>query len=128
VYSNEDRFELGLQNDVILEKEKFSERSELMLVKIPGNPSVTFYDDYVLVTSLDVPELNIEYYLVKNIRISDYTVPARTFIMLLSDVIQTINTVYALFLTIVFFILTIPQLLTLTGSFIRLYGTPKVGP
>jgi hypothetical protein len=57
----------------------------------------------------EIPELNIEYYLVKNIQIDATSIPARTAILLLKDVFQTINTIYLISILIVFFLLLVPQ-------------------
>jgi hypothetical protein len=115
VYSTDTRFENGLVEDLAIQKAKFLERNEIMLVKIPGDPKVEFFDDYVLVQSQEVPELNIEYYLVQNISIADISVPARTLVMLFQDVIALVNNVYFIFLGILFFLLFIPQLFTIVS-------------
>jgi hypothetical protein len=115
VYSNETRFEKGLVDDLALQKARFIDRNEIMLVKIPGDPRVEFFDDYVLVQSPEVPELNIEYYLIQNISAADISIPARTLIMLFQDVIEVINNTYFAFLTILFFLLFVPQLFTIVS-------------
>jgi hypothetical protein len=115
VYSNEIRFENGLIEDLALQKARFIERNEIMLVKIPGDARIEFFDDYVLVQSPEVPELNIEYYLVQNISVGDISLPGRTLIMLFQDVIKVINNTYFTLLTILFFLLFVPQLFTIVS-------------
>jgi len=114
-YSTDTRFQNGLIEDLAIQKAKFLDRNEIMLVKIPGDSKVEFFNDYVLVHSQEVPELNIEYYLVQNISIADISVPARTLVMLFQDVIAVVNNVYFIFLTILFFLLFLPQLFTIVS-------------
>jgi|694.fasta_scaffold96480_3 hypothetical protein len=109
VYADETRFNTGLIVDLEAERLQFASRNELMVVKIPGEFKIEFQSDYILMVEPEIPELNIEYYLVKNIQIDATSIPARTAILLLKDVFQTINTIYLISILIVFFLLLVPQ-------------------
>jgi hypothetical protein len=109
VYSDETRFNTGLMIDLEAERLQFASRNELMVVKIPGEFKIEFQSDYILMVEPEIPELNIEYYLVKNIQIDETSIPARTAILLLRNVFQTINTIYLTTILIVFFLLFVPQ-------------------
>lgn len=124
VYVDETRFNTGLIVDIEAERLQFSSRNELMLVKIPGEFRVEFKSDYILMVEPDIPELNIEYYLVKNILIDSTSIPARTAILLLKDVFQTINTFYIVIILIIFFLLLVPQSIQISKI---LFSIKKIG-
>ena len=95
VYGSEERFNEGLIEDVEEVKLDFLERNEIVAVKIHGSNNMTdIRDDSVFITSTDTPELNIEYYLVKDMEFNDINLPCRTFIMLFQDISRLINTIY----------------------------------
>jgi len=109
VYSTQARFEMGLVEDVNKVVSTFKERNEVLAVAIFGETQ--FYetrDDYLLIQSPDVPELNIEYRLVKNLAILETSLPCRTFIMLLQDIIKVINTIYLITLIMCAFLVIAP--------------------
>jgi hypothetical protein len=122
VYGNETRFNDGLIYDVEEAILAFKERNEVLAVKIYGeNNSVEINDDYIFIISPETPELNIEYYLVKDIEINDIKIPCRTFIMLFEDISKIVNIVYlSLFLIISICIFTSVSIkLTRSISFLR---------
>jgi|SRR6056297_2711774 len=108
VYGTEERFNQGLIEDVEAIKNNFKERNEIVGIKIHGETeSIEYKDDYIFITDPDTPELNIEYYLVKDMEFNDMNVPSRTFIMLFEDIARLINNVYlGLFIIIAFSIFT----------------------
>jgi hypothetical protein len=109
VYADETRFNIGLTLDVEVERLQFASRNELMVVKIPGEFKIEFQSAYILMVEPEIPELNIEYYLVKNIKIDTISIPARTGILLLRNIFQTINTIYLVSILIILFLLLVPQ-------------------
>ena len=95
VYSTEERFEKGLVDDVELVKVDFIERNEIFAVKVYGeNEKIEINDDYIFIISPNTPELNIEYYLVKNLEVDGINLPCRTFVMLFKDISKLINNIY----------------------------------
>ena len=102
VYSTDERFNNGLIQDIEKVKSSFRDRNEVVAVKIYGTTStLEVKEDYIFMTSPDTPELNIEYYLVKDMSFSGTNIPCRTFIMLFKDISTLINTVYlAIFLIV----------------------------
>ena len=108
VYSNENRFNDGLIYDVAKKLADFKQRSEILAVKVPGDYSVEYKTDYYLIHDSTVPELNIEYYLVKNITFSDTSLPARTVILLLNEVFSIVDLIYLGLLIILTLSFTLP--------------------
>lgn len=95
VYGTIERFNEGLIVDVEETKLAFKERNEILVVKVPGDIERTeVKDDYIYITSKDVPELNIEYYLVKDMTVNGISIQCRTFIMLFQDISQLTNSIY----------------------------------
>jgi hypothetical protein len=115
VYSNEKRFDDGLIYDVEQVKLSFQERDEIVAVKIYGEIDKTeVREDYIFITSPDTPELNIEYYLVKDLQVADVNVPTRTFIILFEDISRLVNNIYLVLLTVVSLSILIPMSIKLT--------------
>ena len=102
VYSNEERFNTGLITDFQETKQSFTDRSEIVAVKIYGETAfIEVREDYIFITSPDTPELNIEYYLVQSMMFDDIKIPCRTFIMLFTDISTLVNNIYVVVLTVV---------------------------
>jgi hypothetical protein len=110
VYGNIERFEQGLLSDVQEVKLDFQERNEIVAIKIYGeNNLIETREDYIFIIDSETPELNIEYYLVKDLEFNDIYIPCRTFIMLFTDISNLVNNIYfALYL--VFFIILFPPI------------------
>lgn len=109
VYSTNERFEVGLINDVEEVKDSFKTRNEIVAVKIYGDSLKTeIKDDYLIIYSPDVPDLNIEYYIVGNMNLDDVSIPCRTFIILFTDIITLVNNIYlSIILVVIILILSI---------------------
>lgn len=129
VYGTDERFEEGLVNDVNTVKLDFMSRSELLAVKVYGNTDlIEIIDDYIFITSPLTPELNIEYYLVKDMAISDINIPCRTFIMLFEDISVLINSLYIALVLIVLFSFFTPisiKTVRIIGYLVRKYKLSK---
>jgi hypothetical protein len=109
VYGTEERFNQGLIEDVNEVKNDFKDRNEILAIKIYGEKeTIVYHDDYLYMTDLDTPELNIEYYLVKDMEFNDMNVPSRTFIMLFDDIARLVNNVYLGLFIIIAFSIFIP--------------------
>ena len=126
VYSNMDRFNQGLIDDVTEVKLAFRERSEIVAVKIYGETaSIEKKDDYIFIVSPDVPELNIEYYMVKDINFDGTNLPVRTFIMLFDDVSLLVNNIYFTLLTVISLAIIFPVSIKLTRILIFIKKSKK---
>ena len=122
VYSTQDRFEKGLNEDVLKQLKEFKDRNEFMVIKINGTTDKTYLnDEYLIIENDEVPELNIEYYLLRDLEIQQIRLPNRTFLVLFEDISNIINTIY-LGLFILFVFLTLPSSLlkTIGGNYFLL--------
>lgn len=126
VYGTEERFNEGLDSDVSAVKADFKERNEILVVKIYDEDITTeVRNDYIFMTHPDIPELNIEYHLVKNVSINNIYIQSRAFIMLFQDISKIINFVYFA-LVFVFFVSTFtPFSIKLSRSIIFLIREQK---
>ena len=114
VYPTQDRFEKGLNEDVLKQLKDFKDRNEFMVIKINGTVNKTYLnDEYLIIESDEVPELNIEYYLLRDFEIQEIRLPNRTFLILFEDISNIINAIY-LGLFILFAFLTLPSSLIKT--------------
>jgi hypothetical protein len=102
VYATEERFNQGLIDDVDDVKADFKERFEVLAVQVYGyEAKVELRDDYIYITHPDTIELNIEYYLVKDLEFNDMSISNRTFIMLFNDISQLANHIYLAIIIII---------------------------
>lgn len=121
VYGSEQRFTDGLEDDLDDVMNDFKERNELLAVKINGNSnSIEVREDYIYIVSTETPEMNIEYYLVKDMSFNDITIPVRTFIMLFNDISVVINNVYRSIFWVFSIIIFIPVTIKLTRNIFHL--------
>lgn len=104
VYATYDRFEQGLIDDVSETKATFRERNEIMAIKVYGlSNRIEYKKDYIVIYNQDTPELNIEYYLIKDMMFDEMSFPCRTFIVLINDLKPVVNHIYigvVLFITL----------------------------
>ena len=102
VYGTEDRFNKGLIDDVEIVNQEFKIRNEILAIKINGDTRKTeIVKDFFLITDPSTPELNIEYYLVRDIMVADIRIPAKTFLTLFDDISTLANNLYVGLLAIV---------------------------
>ena len=121
VFGTENRFNQGLVDDVNEVKADFKERNEILAVMVYGQrETFVFKDDYIYITNPQTPELNIEFYLVKDLEINEVNLPARTFIKLYDDVSQAANNIYFALLLIVSFSFFTPFGLKFTRLVIKI--------
>lgn len=121
VYATEERFNEGMLNDVEKMKLAFRERSEIMAIKIYGeNESIQIKDDYVFIVDQDTPELNIEYYLIKDMMFDEMSFPVRTFIILVNDLKPVINHIYLAFISLATLLILTPTTVKFVNSSIQL--------
>lgn len=127
VYSNEERFNTGLITDFQETKQSFTDRSEIVAVKIYGDSAfIEVREDYIFITSPDTPELNIEYYLVQSMMFDDIKIPCRTFIMLFTDISTLVNNIYVVVLTVVSLLVIAPISFKLTRFIVEIKRLNKV--
>jgi hypothetical protein len=121
VYATEERFINGLQTDVIETINAFHERNEIVAIKIRGEINkIEVKEDYIMIVDLDTPELNIEYYLVKDMRFDDINIPCRTFIMLVKELETTVNHIYLSIFGLILLLIMIPVTIKLTQNIVLL--------
>lgn len=121
VYATEERFNEGMLYDVEKMKLAFRERSEIMAIKIYGeNESIQIKDDYVFIVDQDTPELNIEYYLIKDMMFDEMSFPVRTFIILVNDLKPVINHIYLAFISLATLLILTPTTVKFVNSSIQL--------
>jgi hypothetical protein len=119
VYSTVERFEEGLIEDVDVVKQAFKERNEIVAVKIYSDENkIEFREDYIFIYSTQVPELNIEYHLVKDLNVADINIPIRTFIMLFNDLSAVVNNIYFVGLLVLTFVIIGPVSFSLTRNIV----------
>ena len=117
VFNTKEEFDEGLIYNVEEVRLDFRERNEILAVKIYGvEDTLDFKDNYIFITSPEVPSLKIEYYLVKNIVINDFTITGRTFVMLFMDISRLINNIYLALLFIFFISIFSPYSIKLSRS------------
>ena len=121
VYATEERFNEGMLDDVEEMKLAFRERSEIMAIKIYGeSESIEIKDDYVFIVNQDTPELNIEYYLIKDMMFDDMSFPVRTFIILVNDLKPVVNHIYLAFISLVTLLILTPTTVKFAKTSIQL--------
>jgi len=121
VYGTEERFNQGMIEDVGQVKEDFRERHEIVAIKIYGErETYQIRDDDILITSPDTPELNIEFYLVKDLTYNDVNLPARTFMTLYQDISVLVNNIYLGILLVVYFSIFTPLTIKITRMIVML--------
>lgn len=95
VYATEARFNQGLVEDFEEVINSFKSRSEIVAIQVNGDQySLEYRDDYIFITNPEVPDLNLEYYLVRNLEFDGISLPIRTFIILFNDIASLVNTIY----------------------------------
>jgi hypothetical protein len=126
VYSTQERFENGLKEDVGDVLKVFKERNEVLAVAINGQSlSITVDEEFIFVTSPDVPQLNIEYRLVKDLKIENTTLTIRTFIGFLKELFFLINTIFYTLYIIIFFLITILALVKTVRFYLMIKNYSK---
>jgi hypothetical protein len=75
-----------------------------MAIKVYGlSNRIEYKEDYIVIYNQDTPELNIEYYLIKDMIFDEMSFPCRTFIVLINDLKPVVNHIYigvVLFITL----------------------------
>lgn len=126
VYGTENRFNQGLDSDVLSQLSTFKERGEILLVKIYGeDENLVYKEDYWLQTSGDVVELNIEYYIVPNIRIQNNSLPSRSILLLVKDVLVKIDVIYTLLIILFSLLILCPSTIGIIRAVIDLTKLKK---
>lgn len=93
VYANETKFEKA-KNRISEVVDRLKEKGETVLVRLPSKKNgITRNGDYVIKYDNTAIELNIEYYVVKNMKIFGYDIPCKTFISIFD---KTFLTVYVM--------------------------------
>ena len=89
-YGTERRFSKGLTEDVIQSTQKLKENREGAVVKVPGKKASIICENYILVYDENVPDLNIEIYVAKNVNFWAMSLPFPTVVSLVERYSQII--------------------------------------
>ena len=92
VFGSEKRFEETLTTKPLEIISELKEQGDILLVRIYGEEyKRTFENDYWVIEDPNAIELNIEYYIVKNVNVLDTSLPVHTVYQLISDVLVKVN-------------------------------------
>ena len=109
VFGSQKKFEEVLISESKNKVEEFKENGDVLLVKIHGDEySASFKDSYWYVEDPNILELNIEYYVVKNINVAGTSIPVHTVYQLMNDIICRISEVGLMVIAVLTFLLCLP--------------------
>lgn len=109
VFGSEKRFNEALEVDIKDVAAQFKDNEDVLMVKIYGETyTVSFLDDYWFVTDPETPELNIEYYVLTNLKFAQMSLPCHTFINLAKQITLKINIIYLILIILVFLAIEAP--------------------
>ena len=109
VYGTSSRFELGIEEDVSEVFAKFKEHDEALAVRIHGdNKNVEYNGLYWIITDPETIELNIEYYIIPNLKFGNNILPIRTIVGAGTNIMNKINTVYLCLIISIYAISIVP--------------------
>lgn len=90
VYGHQNVFDKKYADYVKKEKNYLKSKNEIAVVKIRGKNNKTVKWDYVLLSDENVPELNVEIYLAKNADFDNNSLPCKTVLVFLTDLLNTV--------------------------------------
>ena len=117
VFGSTKRFEEALEKNSLKKLEELKEDGEILLVKIYGEEyKKTFNNNYWIVEDPNALELNIEYYIVTNIKIADLSLPSHTVYNLINDILIRINKIFILINYVLSFIICLPFIVSISKN------------
>ncbi len=121
VYASEERYKKALDSDIRDVRDAFLQRGEILIVRTRG-PEETLENrnTYFLMTSPNVPELNVEYYLIQHVKFNHMILPARTLVLTLEDIVNLANNIYFMLLILITCCILIPFSLKVTQNALRI--------
>lgn len=129
VYGTEARMEAGLEAELPARITQAKANNDILVVKIPSENFYTeTFNDYILVHSQQVPELNLEFCVAKNVNVLGATMPTRTFINLARDLLNKATILYLILISLIAFFIAVPCGIAGTKSLLRLIRLYKGGP
>ena len=121
VYATETRFQKGLDTEIPAKVAEFKNNDDVLIVRIMGDSRVvTAHEDYIMIESPEIPELNIEFCAAKNISFMGSSLPTRTFLKMARDLITKATIVYLILLIFIAFLIFLPCGICGTKSLLRL--------
>ena len=121
VYSTDSKFEIGLEEDVPKYFEEFKSNGNVLLVKIHGDKkTLENKGDYWIMHDDEAIELNIEYYIVPNVKFDDYVLPTKTVIKFIENMSKKVNLIYLVSITLLLIAINIPSTIGIVKASIKL--------
>ena len=101
---SEDNYYVESTKFIRRKKMLMKKQNEILVVKIYGEKSITYYDDYIEIADTSIPQYKVEMYLAKNADLGIATLPCKTAILFLKDNMAKINGIFFDIILILFFI------------------------
>ncbi|GEM_PF-2462434 len=121
VYGTNSRLEAGLKTEVPLKLAQCKANDDILVVRVPADTAKTeTFDQYILIHSPDVPELNIEFCLAKNVNVMNSSLPTRTFIKMARGLLGKATVIYLCLVALIAFLLFLPCGIFGTKALLRL--------
>lgn len=109
VYGTQERMTKGLETDLPGKIAQFKANDDILAVKVPGESfSYETFAEYILVHSQNVPELNIEYCVVKNVNAFGSSLPTRSFLAVARELLARATVIYLCIACLIAFLLFLP--------------------
>lgn len=113
VFANQEILDSKFESETQKMIEEFRNNQDVLLVMLKGPEKIENRNTYIVAYNEEVPEFNIEYYVVKNSNIANSVIPCRTVITALKDVGHKVDIIYliiVLFFGILLLAITTPLL------------------
>ena len=109
VFGSQKRFEEALNTNPTEKLEELKGNGEVLMVKVYGESYVKeFKNGYWYVEDPNAIELNIEYYIVKNLSVANTSLPVHTLYELINDILVKVNKVGTTVVSLVSFVVCLP--------------------
>ena len=129
VYGTQERLNRGLEAELPSYIAKFKANDDVLVVKLPAESfSAETFAEYVLVHSPNVPELNIEYCVAKNVNAFGSSLPTRSFIKVARDLLGKAKVLYLCAISLIAFLLFLPCGIFGTKALLRLIQSYRNTP
>lgn len=117
VFGSKKRYEEALQNKPLEVLETVKNDGEVLLVRVYGEEyKKTFANDYWFIEDPEAMELNIEYYIVKNVTFMNSSFPCYTFLGLANNLLGKINVVYLILIILISLGICIPFVISISRN------------
>ena len=90
-FGTQNSFDKNSIDYIETEKDFLKSKDEFTVVKIRDESRVFYKRDYVIICDENVPELNVEIYIAKNIKIGAYSLPCKTTAFALQKILRILT-------------------------------------